>query len=256
MKKDNGKKITVITILALLISAIVFAFVMCGKMKNQDTLVDAPIDKIEEEKEEPEEQKPTVIRQEEEVIKGEIYPFKYGVTQQLITYNTYDVYSDGTRKLVKTTERYHYNHKGYNATMDQLNEESQTNLTAYLKDYEEMVRLVNALRKEAGVAPVELDTTYCLVAGLRAAEIEYSGVYSHQRPDDTGCFQVTQYYGVEYAHLAENIAQGYQSPKSAISAWKKNETYYNYMIDARFTKIGVGYSNAGINHEWVLVFAD
>ena len=122
--------------------------------------------------------------------------------------------------------------------------------------YQKILELVNKERVAAGVEPLVLDTDICHVASFRAAELEYSGKFSHERPDGSGCFKLTQLYGITYGHLAENIAQGYGTPESVVKAWKKDATDCSYMLDARFTKLGVGYSNAGIKTEWVTVFSD
>jgi uncharacterized protein YkwD len=123
-------------------------------------------------------------------------------------------------------------------------------------DYEKVLELVNKERASQSLTPLVLDMDLCQVAGFRAAEIEYSGKFSHTRPDGNGCFQVTQFYGITYKHLAENIAQGYGTPKTVMNAWKKDATDYGYMMDARFTKVGIGFSDAGIKKEWVMIFSD
>lgn len=253
MKKFFKRYVVIIAILLLLLLGS-FIFLLWA-FRDRDT-VKPEKEKTEQVKEEPEEEEPYVVGQEVETIKGKISPFKYGVKKQPVTYNTYDVYSDGSRVLVKTVDDMLYYHTGYNATMEELKAESDLNVTSYLAYYEEVVRLVNEERAKVGVAPVTLDTTLCQVAGLRAAEIEYSGKYAHERPDGSGCFKVTQAYGIEYKYLAENIAQGYSSPKSAVKAWKGDPTDYSYMINPKFTKLGVGFSNAGINYEWVQVFTN
>ena len=253
MKKLDTKHILIIAIIVLLISIIGIWLVV----RNIDKKVDAPVqDKTEEVKEEEKEPEPTVVSQEKETIKDDIQDFKYGVKKQHVTYNTYDVYSDGTKKLVESVDDILYFHEGYNATMDQLKAEGEFGVYTYINFYQEVLELVNKERAAVGVAQLVLDTNLCNIASFRSAELEYSGKFSHERPDGSGCFAVTTYYGVTYTHLAENIAQGYETPKSVVKAWKANETDYGYMIDARFTKLGVGYSNAGINHEWVQVFSD
>ena len=259
MKKFNSKHIIVILALLFVIIAVVLGFVMCGKDEPTDAPVDEQISEEkddEKEKEEEKEPDPTVVGQEKETLKGDISDFKYGVKQQPVTYNTYDVYSDGSKILVESIDDILYFHEGYNATMDQLKAEGILAVEIYMEYYQEILELINKERAAAGVAPLTLDVNLCHVASFRAAELEYSGKFTHVRPDGSGCFNVTQFYGITYRHFAENIAQGYATPKSVVNAWKKDATDCAYMLDARFTKLGVGHSDAGINKEWVTVFSD
>ena len=250
MKKKRTIIVLSVVIVILLLAAVALILSLKNK-KPEEKLVEKPV--TEEQQEEPE---PTVVGQETETIKGDIKPFKYGVKMQPVTYNTYDVYSDGTRKLVQTVDDILYFHEGYNATMEELNAESELAATVYIEYYEKVLELINKERSKAGVAPVVLDMELCKIAGLRAAEMEYSGKFSHERPDGSGCFKVTQYYNYTYKHLAENIVRWCSSAKTAVNAWKNDSTDYSYMLDARFTKLGVGHSDAGIATQWVTVFSD
>ena len=156
----------------------------------------------------------------------------------------------------RTEQALAYFHEGYNATMDQLKAEGEFAVSVYMKYYQEILELINKERAAVGVAPLTLDVDLCQIASFRAVEMEYSNKFSHERPDGSGCFAVTQFYKISYGHLAENIAQGYASPKSVVNAWKKDATDYSYMLDARFTKLGVGHSDVGIHKEWVTIFSD
>jgi len=252
------KKHTIIVLIIVLLILLIAGVALWISLKDKEP-TSGPTDEIvkdDDVKEEEKEPEPTVVGQEKETIKGEITDFKYGVKQQPVTYNTYDVYSDGSKKLVESIDDILYFHEGYNATMDQLKAEGELAVTVYMDYYQEILELVNKERAAAGVAPLVLDEGLCHVASFRAAELEYSNKFSHERPDGSGCFNVTQFYKITYKHLAENIAQGFGSPKSVVKAWKKDATDYSYMLDARFTKLGVGHSDAGIHKEWVTVFSD
>lgn len=256
MKKLSSKHVIVLLALLFVIIAVVLGFVMCGKNEPTDTPIEDQVaddEKAEEKKEEP---APTVVRQEKETLKGDIRDFKYGVKQQPVTHNTYDVYSDGSKVLVESIDDVWYFHDGYCATTEELKAEATFAVGVYMEYYQEILELVNKERAAAGVAPLTMDTNLCHIASFRAAEIEYSGKFSHERPDGSGCFKVTQFYEYSYKHLAENIAQGFATPKATVQAWKKDATDYSYMMDARFTKLGVGHSDAGIKKEWVAVFSD
>lgn len=249
------KKTNIIIILLLVLSAVALWFAF--KPNSQEEVIQEEM-KEEQPKEEKKEEspKPTVIGQEKETVKGDITDFKYGVKQQPVTYNTYDVYSDGEKVLVESVDNILFHHQGYNATMEQLRVEGEYAVATYMNQYEEFLNLINQARAQKGIAPLTLDLELCHVAGFRAAELEYSGKFSHERPDGSGCFAVTQYYGIIYKHLAETIAREYEEPKTILRIWEKDSDYLGYLMDTRFTKVGFGFSDAGIQKKWVAIFSD
>lgn len=63
---------------------------------------------------------------------------------------------------------------------------------------------------------------------------------------------------VSYYTCGENIATGQKTPAAVVNDWKNSPGHYANMIDASFTKLGVGYSGTGIGaygHYWCQLFA-
>lgn len=135
----------------------------------------------------------------------------------------------------------------------ELKAESDSNASKYMSYYQEVLRLVNEIRAEVGVAPLTLDTTLCQAASMRALEMDYANKLSHTRPDGSDCFTALDFYGVSYSAAGENIAMGYSSPTKVVEGWKNSPTHYENMINSNFTKLGVGYSNMNA-HYWAQLF--
>lgn len=130
---------------------------------------------------------------------------------------------------------------------------------SYRAYYEEVLRLVNEIRAEAGVAPLQLDDTLCQAAGLRSIEMDYNNEFSHTRPDGSSCFTVLSEFNCSYHTCGENIAAGYASPAVVVNGWKNSQGHYENMINASFTKLGVGYSSLGNSYYgnyWTQLFTD
>lgn len=130
---------------------------------------------------------------------------------------------------------------------------------SYRAYYEEVLRLVNEIRAEAGVAPLQLDDTLCQAAGLRSIEMDYNNEFSHTRPDGSSCFTVLSEFNCSYHTCGENIAAGYASPAAVVNGWKNSQGHYENMINASFTKLGVGYSSLGNSYYgnyWTQLFTD
>lgn len=120
----------------------------------------------------------------------------------------------------------------------------------HMAQYEEVLKYVNEIRAEAGVAPLTLDVNLCRAATYRAVEINNEDCFSHIRPDGTRCFTVFKLYGIEYKSAGENIAAGYSDPKVVVEAWKNSPAHYENLVCAKFTKMGAGYSDKPIGYQY------
>lgn len=140
-----------------------------------------------------------------------------------------------------------------------INSEAEINASKYMNYYQEVLRLVNEIRAEAGVQPLTLDTTLCRAASMRAVEMDYNNIMSHTRPDGSDWWTVLDSYGASYGTCGENVAAGYRTPASVVTGWKNSPGHYSNMINASFTKLGVGYSSAGVGdygHYWCQLFSN
>lgn len=202
--------------------------------------------------------KKPVKRVSEEVKSAEV-AHKYGVTKYDITTNYYTLYSDDSKELIDSSSYTVYNSSNYNATDSQLKGEADSNACAYMSYYQEVLRLVNEIRASVGVAPLTLDTTLCKAASMRALEMDYSNEMSHTRPSGKDCFSVLDFYGASFGTCGENIAAGQTSASSVVNGWKNSPGHYQNMINASYTKLGVGYSFTGVGdygYYWCQLFTN
>lgn len=231
---------------------------------STDEKMDVPITESNDSKQpttesaEPEQEEEVTIEYIHEDVKGEEVPYKYGVTKYDIVRTHYAVYSTGEKKFRWSETHTKINPTNYHATNDDLKAESEANAIKYANYYEEILKLVNEIREEAGVKPLILDYEMCKAASMRALEMDYSGVFSHTRPDDTSCFEVLSYYNLPFFGSGENIAAGASSPERVVNGWKNSPGHYANMIDASYTRLGVGYSGTGLAeypHYWCQLFS-
>ena len=199
------------------------------------------------------------VKRVSEEVKSDVIPYKYGVTKYDVTTNYYTLYSDGSKELIDSDSYPVYDSSNYSATDSQLKSEADSNASKYTGYYQEVLRLVNEIRAEAGVAPLTLDTTLCKAASMRAVEMDYSNQMSHTRPSGKDCFSVLDFYGASFGTCGENIAAGQTSASSVVNGWKNSPSHYQNMINASFTKLGVGYSAVGVGdygHYWCQLFTN
>ena len=114
---------------------------------------------------------------------------------------------------------------------------------------EEVLRLVNIERANAGLAPLSYAWNAQAAADIRASEIVES--FSHTRPNGTECFTVFEEAGVEITYPAgENIAMGQQSPSWVMEDWMNSPGHRANILDPEFTRLAVGINGT----YWVQLF--
>ena len=133
------------------------------------------------------------------------------------------------------------------------------NTVTYSAYADEVLRLVNIERTGVGAAPLVLDEALCNAGNMRAIEMDYSGYFSHTRPNGNRCFEVFTICNVKVAgEMAENIAAGYPDPASVVDGWMHSEGHKANILNPSYTKMGLGYSTGGggvYNHYWAQEFA-
>ncbi|MGM9606892.1 MAG: CAP domain-containing protein [Oscillospiraceae bacterium] len=117
---------------------------------------------------------------------------------------------------------------------------------------EEVLKLVNAERANAGLPALTLNEKVCEAAQLRAEEI--TTVFSHTRPNGSDCF--TALTGISFRTAGENIAAGQSSPASVMNSWMSSSGHKANILNGNFTSIGIGFvkSDTGYRYYWVQMF--
>lgn len=128
---------------------------------------------------------------------------------------------------------------------------------------DEMLRLVNKEREEAGIAPLELDDTLTKAASIRAKEI--CEVFDHTRPNGENFRSILKEMGTSTSYVGENINRGtFESPESAMKLWMSSETHRSNILNPNYKYIGIGYTfeseSNGVFDDtisnWVQIFAE
>lgn len=172
------------------------------------------------------------------------------------TRTEFDLYSDGSRKNVKTFVSNQNDYSGFKATAAEMLPEAVRNAKTYSAEVKAVLDGTNKIRSENGAAALQLDENLTKAAMLRAVEMAYSGTFSHTRPDGTSCFSVFDTFGIEFGFCGENIAQGFTSASSVVNGWKNSEGHFSNMISKNFTKLGVGVIKVANGWWWVQLFTN
>lgn len=132
---------------------------------------------------------------------------------------------------------------------DEGGSESETELSYA----EQVVKLVNEERAKHGLSPLTIDKSVESAALVRSKEIEKS--FSHTRPNGSSFSSALKEQGVSFMGAGENIAWGQKSPEEVMQGWMNSEGHRANILNAKFTKIGVGYyQNSNGTNYWTQLF--
>lgn len=126
-------------------------------------------------------------------------------------------------------------------------------MDATVTSYEqEVVGLINEIRAQYGLPALKVNWELSRVARYKSQDMADKGYFSHTSPTYGSPFQMIKSFGLSYRTAGENIAKGYGTPQAVVDGWMNSSGHRANILNASFTRIGVGYSADG-NH-WTQMF--
>ena len=119
---------------------------------------------------------------------------------------------------------------------------------------DEVLRLVNAARahkRKCGgktykaVKPLRSDATLDAVAASHSADMAKKDYFSHRSRSGASPFARMKAAGYSYRYAGENIAAGFRTPASVVTAWLKSSGHCRNIMSSKYTELGVGYATGG-----------
>jgi uncharacterized protein YkwD len=119
-----------------------------------------------------------------------------------------------------------------------------------------MLRQVNALRAEAGIAPLQPCPSLRRAAQAYATVMASTGTFGHMGPDGTAPWDRMRVQGFRWVAAGENIAAGQRSVDEVMRAWKASPEHQANLLDPRMHQVGFGFATAshGGSTYWVQDF--
>lgn len=117
---------------------------------------------------------------------------------------------------------------------------------------QEVIRLVNEIRVENGLKALTYDWELSRVARFKSQDMKDLGYFAHNSPIYGTPFQMIKNFGISYRSAGENIAKGYATPQAVVNAWMNSSGHRANILNANFTRIGVGYVADG--NYWTQMF--
>ncbi|WP_107942787.1 MULTISPECIES: CAP domain-containing protein [Metasolibacillus] len=110
---------------------------------------------------------------------------------------------------------------------------------------QEVVKLTNVERVNAGLKPFEMDEKLMAAAREKSQDMQSNKYFSHTSPTLGSPFERMKALGITYKSAGENIAQGQRTPQEVVQAWMDSPGHRANILNAQFTHIGVGYVENG-----------
>jgi uncharacterized protein YkwD len=112
----------------------------------------------------------------------------------------------------------------------------------------EVIRRVNAARREHGLAPLENNETLSAVARAHSRAMAASGVFEHELPRGPRFAQRIEAAGLRYSRIGENIYKsvGLRDPApNAVASWLKSPGHRSNILNGQYTESGIGIWKTG-----------
>ncbi|SEQ96328.1 spore coat assembly protein SafA/uncharacterized protein, YkwD family [Virgibacillus subterraneus] len=117
---------------------------------------------------------------------------------------------------------------------------------------QEVIRLVNKERAEAGLPALKYDWELARVAKYKSRDMNNVGYFSHDSPTYGSPFTMMKDFGISYNSAGENIARGHASAEEVVNGWMNSSGHRANILSDDFTHIGVGYVEDG--RHWTQMF--
>lgn len=105
---------------------------------------------------------------------------------------------------------------------------------------DEVIRLVNVQRAQAGLQPLKKNWELCRVARYKSADMANKGYFSHTSPTYGTPFQMMENFGLRFTAAGENIAYGQRTPAEVMKDWMNSPGHRSNIMSGAYTEIGVG----------------
>ena len=114
----------------------------------------------------------------------------------------------------------------------------------------EVAERANAFRKSKGLAPLAISPVLEAVADGHARDMAARGYFSHKGKDGSTVGRRAKRKGYRYCLIAENIAQGQNSPAAVMKSWSASPGHRANMMQPKMREIGVARAPGDT---WVMV---
>ena len=104
---------------------------------------------------------------------------------------------------------------------------------------DEVIRLTNEKRVQAGLSPLSTSSVLSQAAQAKGADMLNKDYWAHVSPDGTQPWYFFTNFGYKYRYAGENLARDFQDPASAVDAWMASPSHKENMLSGKYREIGI-----------------
>src|SRR4030042_2466483 len=112
---------------------------------------------------------------------------------------------------------------------------------------DEIIRLTNIKRQEAGISDLQYNAGLTQAAKAKGEHMLANDYWSHVAPYGTEPWKFFTDSGYRYRYAGENLARDFSDPASAISAWMASPSHKDNMLSGKYKEIGVAVVEGDLN---------
>lgn len=103
--------------------------------------------------------------------------------------------------------------------------------------------LTNIERSQVGSPPLRLNSQLITAAQAHTNLMAQHNTLNHQLPGEPSLGDRIAQAGYRWSAIAENIAQGQQTPEAVLQSWMNSTGHRNNLLNPNYQDLGVGYAN-------------
>lgn len=104
---------------------------------------------------------------------------------------------------------------------------------------DEVIRLTNEKRAEAGLPPVTFNESLSKAAREKGENMLANDYWAHVAPDGTTPWKFFNDVGYKYKYAGENLARDFSNAQSAVDAWMASPSHRENMLSSKYKEIGI-----------------
>ena len=122
---------------------------------------------------------------------------------------------------------------------------------------DEVIRLTNQKRAEAGLSVLTFNQTLASAAYTKGRDMIDRDYWAHVAPDGTQPWKFFTQFGYRYRYAGENLARDFSSAGAAVEAWMNSPTHRDNILNSKYKEIGIGVTEgdlAGVDTTIIVQF--
>lgn len=108
-----------------------------------------------------------------------------------------------------------------------------------------ILQLVNEIRGNKNLQPVELDPFLTQLAIIKAKDMVKNRYFEHYSPVYGHPWDLATLFGYEYVSFSENIARNVAGADEVVNAWMASPKHRENILNAKHAYMGIGFEKAG-----------